>query len=61
MRLEYRYGQIYYTDLHPGDMISIPGGSQIILTENDIDEKGYLKQPLQQISNSLKVNINRSE
>lgn len=61
MRLEYRYGQIYYSDLHPGDMISMPGGTHIILTENDINEKGYLKQPLQQISNNLDFNKDRSE
>lgn len=56
MKLEYRYGQIYYTDLHPGDMISISGGIHIVLIENDIDEKGCLKQPLQRISNNLDFN-----
>ena len=61
MKLEYRYGQIYYTDLHPGDMISIPGGIHIVLTKNDINEEGCLKQSLQQISNSSKVNKDRSE
>ena len=25
MKLEYRYGQVYYSDLHPGDMI--PNGT----------------------------------
>lgn len=56
MKLEYRYGQVYYTDLHPGDMISMANGNYIVLTENDIDENGNLKQSLNQISNSLKFN-----
>lgn len=61
MKLEYRYGQVYYTDLHPGDMISVSNGTYIILTENDIDEKGCLKHPLQQVSNNLEINKDRSE
>lgn len=61
MKLEYSYGQIYYTDLHPGDMISVAGGNYVVLTENDIDENGELKQPLQQISNNLDFNKDKSE
>ena len=61
MRLEYRYGQIYYSDLHPGDIISVANDSYIVLTENDIDENGNLKQPLQQISNNLDFNKDKSE
>lgn len=59
MRLEYRYDQIYYTDLHSGDMISVANGQYIILTENDINEKCCLKQPLQQVSNNLEFNKNK--
>lgn len=51
MRLEYRYGQIYYTDLHPGDIISITDGNYVVLTEKDIDENGNLKQSLQYTNN----------
>lgn len=61
MRLEYRYGQIYYTDLHPGDMITVSDGNYRVLTENDIDENGNLKQSLQQISNSLEFSKNKGE
>lgn len=59
MRLEYRYGQIYYTDLHPGDMIPTAGGNYIVLTENDIDENGNLHST--QVSNSLEFSKDRSE
>jgi len=61
MKLEYRYGQVYYTDLHPGDMITVSDGNYRVLTENDIDENGNLKQPLTQISNSLEFDKDRSE
>ena len=61
MRLEYRYGQIYYTDLHPGDMIPMTDGNYIILTEKDIDANGNLKQPQQYVSNSLEFNKDKSE
>lgn len=61
MRLEYRYGQIYYTDLHPGDMISVTNGNYMVLTGNDIDENGNLKQSLQQISNNLDFNKDKGE
>lgn len=61
MKLEYKYGQIYYTDLHPGDIVSVANGNYIVLTEKDIDENGNLKQPLNQISNSLEFNKDRSE
>lgn len=61
MRLEYRYGQVYYTDLHPGDMISVASGNYMVLTKNDIDENGNLKQPLTKISNSLEFNKGKGE
>lgn len=61
MILEYRYGQVYYTDLHPGDMISVTSGNYIVLTKNDIDKNGNLKQPLTQISNNLEFNKDKSE
>lgn len=61
MRLEYRYGQVYYTDLHSGDMISVTSGNYIVLTENDIDKNGNLKQHLTQVSNSLDFNKDKSE
>lgn len=43
MKLEYRYGQTYFTDLHPGDMIPTWGGDYRIITAEDIDENGCLK------------------
>lgn len=43
MKLEYRYGQAYFTDLHPGDMIPTWGGDYRIITAEDIDENGCLK------------------
>lgn len=61
MKLKYRYGQAYYTDLHPGDIISVANGNYIVLNENDIDENGELKQPLQQISNNLDFNKDKGE
>lgn len=61
MRLEYRYDQVYYTDLHPGDMIPVTVDNYIVLTENDIDENGNLKQPLSQVSNSLEFSKDKSE
>lgn len=61
MKLEYRYGQVYYTDLHPGDMISTSGGNYIILTEKDIDENGNLKQPLNQVSSNLEFSKDKEK
>ncbi len=61
MKLEYRYGQVYYTDLHPGDMIPVTADNYIVLTENDIDENGNLKQPLTQVSNSLEFSKYKSD
>lgn len=43
MKLEYRYGQTYLTDLHPGDMIPTCGGDYRIISAEDIDTNGYLK------------------
>lgn len=43
MKLEYRYGQAYWTDLHPGDIIPDGCGNYKTLTEEDIDEYGRLK------------------
>ena len=43
MKIEYRYGQTYLTDLHPGDMIPTCGGEYRIITAKDIDTNGYLK------------------
>lgn len=43
MKLEYRYGQTYFTDLHPGDMIPTCGGDYRIISTEDIDENGCLK------------------
>ena len=43
MKLEYRYGQTYLTDLHPGDMVPTCGGDYRIISAEDIDEKGCLK------------------
>ena len=52
MKLEYRYGQTYFTDLHPGDMIPTWGGDYRIITAEDIDENGCLKTTIT-ISNKL--------
>ena len=44
MKLEYRYGQTYLTDLHPGDIIPTWGGGEYrIISAEDIDENGCLK------------------
>lgn len=43
MKLEYRYGQAYWTDLHTGDIIPDGCGNYKTLTEEDIDEYGRLK------------------
>ena len=52
MKLEYRYGQTYLTDLHPGDMIPTCGGEYRIITDKDIDTNGYLKTNIT-ISNKI--------
>ena len=43
MKLEYKYGQTYLTDLHPGDMVPACGGEYRIISAKDIDENGCLK------------------
>lgn len=43
MKLEYRYGQVYLTDLHPGDIIPTWDGDYRIISVEDIDENGRLK------------------
>ena len=43
MKLEYKYGQAYWVDLKPGDIISTVCGDFITLKESDIDENGMLK------------------
>lgn len=43
MKLEYRYGQTYLTDLRIGDIIPTFGGEYRIISANDIDENGCLK------------------
>lgn len=43
MKLEYQYGKVYFTDLHPGDMIPTWGGDYRIISAEDIDENGRLK------------------
>ena len=43
MKLEYKYGQPYLTDLHPWDTIPTCGGEYIIISAEDIDENGCLK------------------
>lgn len=52
MKLEYRYGQTYFTDSHPGDMVPTWGGDYRIITDEDIDENGCLKTNIT-ISNKL--------
>ena len=53
MKLEYRYGQTYFTDLHPGDMIPTCGGEYITISPEDIDGNGCLTTNLT-ISNEIK-------
>ena len=36
MKLEYKYGQTYFTDLHIGDIIPTCGGEYIIISAEDI-------------------------
>ena len=43
MKLEYRYGQTYFTDLHPGDMLPTCDEEYRIISSKDIDENGCLK------------------
>ena len=43
MKLEYRYGQTYLTDLHHGDIIPTCCGEYRIISSEDIDENGSLK------------------
>lgn len=43
MKLEYRYGQTYLIDLHPGDMIPTCGGEYRVISAEDIDENDCLK------------------
>lgn len=52
MKLEYKYGEAYFTDLHPGDMIPTWGGDYRIIYAEDIDENGCLKTNIT-ISNKL--------
>lgn len=51
MRLEYKYGQCYLTDLKPGDIVPISTNNFVVLKESDI-ENGMLKNNLT-ISNSI--------
>ena len=60
MRLEYKYGQVFLADLHPGDMIPAGCGDYRILTEKDIDENGYLNIK-QEVSNTLSTNTEENE
>ena len=53
MKLEYRYGQTYFNDLHPGDMIPTCSEDYRIIMDKDIDENGSLKTNLT-ISNEIK-------
>lgn len=43
MKLEYKYGQTYLTDLSIGDMVPISGEEYRIIIAEDIDENGCLK------------------
>ena len=53
MKLEYKYGQTYFTDLHPGDMIPDCGGEYITISPEDIDGNGCLTTN-STISNEIK-------
>ena len=56
MKLEYKYGQTYLTDLHPGDMIPTCGGDYRIISSEDIDGNGCLTTNLT-ISNEIKNSL----
>lgn len=43
MKLEYQYGKVYFTDLHPGDIIPTWSGDYKIVNVEDIDVNGRLK------------------
>lgn len=59
MRLEYKYGQCYWIDLKPGDIIPTSANDFVVLKENDI-ENGMLKNNIT-ISNSInEFNINKN-
>ena len=60
MKLEYKYGQAYWVDLKPGDMIPTYCGDIITLTENDIDENGMLKNNII-VTNKITVAKDKSE
>ena len=53
MKLEYKYGQSYLTDLHPGDLIPDGCGNYKTVKKEEIDENGNLKCNL-----SYSTNIN---
>ena len=53
MKLEYKYGQTYPTDLQPGDMIPTCGGEYITISLKDIDGDGCLTTN-STISNEIK-------
>ena len=60
MRLEYKYGQTYFTDLYIGDMIPTWGGEYRIISAKDIDENGCLKTNTT-ISNKLEDRKDKGE
>ena len=60
MRLEYKYGQPYLTDLHPWDIIPTWGGEYRIISAKDIDENGCLKTNTT-ISNKLEDRKDKGE
>lgn len=43
MKLEYKYGQTYFTNLHIGDIVPISDKEYKVIVAEDIDEKGCLK------------------
>ena len=53
MKLEDKYGQTYFTDLHPGDMVPTGCGEYITISPEDIDGNGCLTTNLT-ISNEIK-------
>ena len=60
MKLEYKYGQVFWADLHPGDMIPVGSDNYRILTEEDIDENGYLNIK-QEVTNTLNDTIKENK
>ena len=57
MRLEYRYGQAYLADLHPGDLIPDGCGNYRAVKKEEIDKNGNLKYNLSYSTNISNISL----